>query len=132
MKPLTTSPLRALTLALLLGTFISATIVPTVSAGPTSCVPVPAGLVGWWSGEGSALDSTGTNNGTLQGGASFLPGVVGQAFNFSPANGTVIVPDSTSLRLTSQLTIEAWINTRGTGSDYSIVAKNGGTGGDRG
>ena len=37
---------------------------------PGSCLPAAAGLVGWWPGDGNANDITGTNNGTLQGGAT--------------------------------------------------------------
>jgi hypothetical protein len=79
---------------------------------PPNCIPPPSGLVGWWPGQGNANDLTGANNGTLSGGVTFINGEVGQAFNFNPASGTVIVPDSPSLRLTNQLTIEAWINAR--------------------
>jgi hypothetical protein len=99
---------------------------------PPPCTPPVAGLVSWWPGEGGANDVVSTNNGTLQGGATFVAGLVGQAFNFDPASGTVIVPDSASLRLTSQLTIEAWIKTRGTSTDYSIVSKMGGAAGNNG
>ena len=94
-------------------------------APPANCTPAPAGLVGWWAGEGNALDSAGGNNGTLQGDTTFAPGIVGQAFNFDPASGTVIVPDSPSLRLTNQLTIEGWINTWANTDPggYAIVSK---------
>jgi hypothetical protein len=103
-----------------------------VVRGGGSCTPPATDLVSWWRGEGNAYDGAGGNSGTLQGGATFAVGMVGQAFNFNPASGTVIVPDASSLRLTNQLTIEAWINTRGTSTDYGIVSKVGGTGGDNG
>jgi hypothetical protein len=92
---------------------------------PSNCIPPPSGLVGWWPGEGNANDVLGTNNGTLSGGVTFTNGRVNQAFNFYPAGGTVIVPDSPSLRLSDQLTMEAWINTRTlSGPDgYVIVSK---------
>ena len=99
---------------------------------PNNCVPAPAGLVSWWQGEGNALDSADSNNGTVQGGASFAPGMVGQAFSFDSSDGTVIVPDSPSLRLTNELTIETWINNSGTNSDRAIVSKIGGIGGNNG
>jgi DNA-binding beta-propeller fold protein YncE len=98
---------------------------------PVCAVP-PVGLISWWRGEGDASDSAGANNGTLQGGATFTVGEVGQAFSFNPVNGTVIVPDSSSLRLTNQLTIEAWINTRSTNADHGIVSKVGGVAGNNG
>ena len=92
---------------------------------PPACAPPSADLVSWWAAEGNALDSADSNNGTLQGATTFAPGMVGQAFNFNPASGTVIVPDSPSLRLTSQLTIEGWINTRANTDPggYAIVSK---------
>ena len=116
---------------ILLGTIISATIVLTAFGDPTNCAPPPTGMVGWWRGEGDCLDAAGTNNGTLQGGASFALGEVGEAFSFNPVSGTMIVPDSSSLRLTNQLTIEAWINARSIGdpNGYGLVSKVGGAGG---
>ena len=32
------------------------------------CNPAPAGLIGWWPGDGNANDVAGTNNGALRGG----------------------------------------------------------------
>ena len=86
---------------------------PSGVTPPTNCVPAPTGLVSWWPGEGNANDAAGLNNGTVQPGTTFAPGVVGQAFSFNAATGdTVDVPDSASLRLTNQLTVEAWIKAR--------------------
>jgi hypothetical protein len=48
-----------------------------------TCVPPPAGLVSWWPGDGNAQDIIGPNDGTLQGGATFAPGVVGEAFKLN-------------------------------------------------
>lgn len=76
-----------------------------------TCTPAPVGLVSWFAADGNALDSRSRNNGTLQGGATFAAGKVGQAFQF-PANGSseVDVPDSPSLNFTNALTVEAWVN----------------------
>jgi hypothetical protein len=46
-----------------------------------TCVQPPTGLVAWWPGDGNALDIIGPNNGTLVDGATFNPGLVGQAFS---------------------------------------------------
>jgi hypothetical protein len=113
------------------GSVTSSNAVLAVLPAPPCATP-PVGLVSWWSAEGNARDAVARNNGTLQGRATFSPGMVGQAFNFNPASGTVLVPDSPSLRLTNQLTIEGWINTRGTNTDYGIVSKVGGAAGNNG
>jgi hypothetical protein len=53
------------------------------------CVPVPAGLVSWWPGDGHALDIGGAgNDGTLLGAATYGGGMVGDAFLFDGVEGT--------------------------------------------
>jgi len=56
------------------------------------CPPLPDGLIAWWRGEGNVEDFTGANPGTLSGSVTFAPGKVGQAFNFSGADGYVALP----------------------------------------
>ena len=74
-----------------------------------ACVPSPAGLVGWWPGEGNANDIIGTDNGILQGGATAnAAGEVGQAFSFDGTNGYVQIPDSSAFHLAT-LTVECWV-----------------------
>lgn len=73
-----------------------------------SCVPAPAGLVSWWPGDGNANDIAGTNNGTLQDGATFAAGEVGQAFSLS-GGSYVDVPNAASLNLTQAISVQAWI-----------------------
>lgn len=88
--------------------------VPTgtgVAAGG-ACVPSPPSLVSWLPADGNASDSTGGNNGTLQGSANYATGKVGQAFQFDGTSAYVQVGNRANLRLTSGITIEAWINPR--------------------
>ncbi len=74
-----------------------------------SCLPAPAGLVGWWTGDGNANDSVGPDNGSLQSGASIsAAGLVGQAFSFDGVSSFVSIPDYTILRPTN-FTVEAWV-----------------------
>ncbi len=78
-----------------------------------SCFSAPDGLVGWWAGDGNALTLVGTNNGTLQAGATATnAGVVGTAFTFDGTNNFVQIPDSPVLRQTN-FTIEAWVRFSG-------------------
>jgi hypothetical protein len=94
-------------------------------AWSADCVPPPSGLVAWWPGEGHANDIAGTNNGTLVNGATFARGQVGSAFSFNGGLDSVVVPDSDSLRFTTEFTIEAWINPSSTNVDQAIVSKVG-------
>jgi hypothetical protein len=82
------------------------TLVPVAAQG--ACDPPPAGLVGWWRGEGNAIDAIGTNNGTLANGASFTVGKVGQAFVFAGSGEAVQLGNPAGLQL-QDFTIETWI-----------------------
>jgi alpha-tubulin suppressor-like RCC1 family protein len=77
-------------------------------ASAVNCTPPPAGLIGWWQGEGNALDIVGGYNGILTNGVTFTNGVVDQAFSFDGTNGFVQVPNAPALD-PSNLTIESWI-----------------------
>ncbi len=82
---------------------------PVLSVCAADCVPAPAGLSAWWPGDSSANDLTGTNNGTLQGGATAAAtGRVGSAFGFNGTNSFVQFPDSPVFHPAS-FTIEAWV-----------------------
>jgi hypothetical protein len=79
-----------------------------VEGAGSNCVSAPAGLIGWWTGEGNADDAVGTNNGTLVGGTTFANGEVGQAFSFDGANQYVAIETAESL--TGAFTVEFWFN----------------------
>ncbi|MCC7261594.1 MAG: hypothetical protein IT369_03635 [Candidatus Latescibacteria bacterium] len=85
---------------------------PNAAQAQTSA-PIPSGLVSWWRGEGNANDSQGSNNGTLLGGISFAPGMVGQAFSLDGSSGYVRVPASPSLPTgNAPRTLMLWVYTR--------------------
>ncbi|HVM49309.1 MAG TPA: LamG-like jellyroll fold domain-containing protein [Candidatus Acidoferrum sp.] len=73
------------------------------------CVPPPLNLVSWWRAEGDCLDEAGSNNGSLQSGAAFTTGRVGQAFSFNGAGAYVKVPKAPSLDVGAQVTVEFWM-----------------------
>jgi Leucine-rich repeat (LRR) protein/uncharacterized protein YpmS len=84
-----------------------------------SCFNAPSGLIGWWPGDGNANTIFGTNNGSLQGGATATaPGMVNTAFSFDGTNSFVQIPDSPLLHPTN-LTIEAWVLFTGLDSQAS-------------
>jgi uncharacterized protein YjdB len=63
----------------------------TLTVSQPSCIAAPAGLVGWWTGDGNTVDIAGNNAGTLQNGASYGPGEVGQAFAFGGNGASLLV-----------------------------------------
>jgi hypothetical protein len=94
-------------------------------AWSADCVSPPAGLVGWWQGEGNAADIADANNGTLHNGVGFASGKVGQVFVFNGTSSYVEVPDSPSLRLTNELTIEFWVKRQDLNATDTIINKGG-------
>jgi hypothetical protein len=73
--------------------------------------PGPTGLISWWRAENNATDSVGPHHGTLQNGAAFAPGKVGQAFSLNGANQYVVIGDPVppSLQIQNEITLSAWI-----------------------
>lgn len=102
--------LLALTIFCSLFTTTSSTklISPSRTQSTQNCVSPPSGLVSWWPGDGNANDIQDGNNGTLQG-ATFTPGLVGQAFSFDGVNDYVAISNAPSLTLNAQFTIEFWM-----------------------
>src|SRR3989338_305175 len=74
-----------------------------------TCVEPPSGLVSWWPGEGNADDIVNGNDGALQNGVTFAPGMVGQAFSFDGVDDFVSVPDSANQK-PAVLTVATWFN----------------------
>jgi ELWxxDGT repeat protein len=79
---------------------------PVVSLAP------PAGLVGWWTGDGSAEDLIGLNDGLAQNGATYATGRVGQAFSLDGINDRVRILFSGGFDFTpgGQFTLETWVS----------------------
>jgi hypothetical protein len=74
------------------------------------CTSPPSGMVGWWSGDGHPFDLVGSNNGTLQGAATYADGKVEKAFSFDGLTNFVSVPYTPSLDFTDgDFSIDAWV-----------------------
>jgi hypothetical protein len=87
------------------------TIYQQGSPAHCGCVAPPSGLVSWWPGDGNVNDVAGGNNGMDPGGVTFAPGAVGQGISLTGAtNSYVQVADAANLRLTTAITMEAWVN----------------------
>jgi len=90
------------------------------------------GLVGYWKfdeGSGSiAVDSSGHGNtGTLYNGPVWVDGIHGKALSFDGASTYVRIEDSSSLDVTTQVTVEAWVYPRAytsnVGHDAHIISR---------
>jgi hypothetical protein len=85
-------------------------------------------MISWWPGDGNADDIQDENDGTLQNGATFASGKVGQGFSLDGVDDYVDVVDATNLK-PDQLTVDAWIQGSVLPSiHYFIVAKSGSSG----
>ena len=100
---------------------------PASAGSSPSGLASPPGLVAWWPGDGDASDIAGTNPGVVKNGASFLPGIVGQAFALS-GGAYVEIPNSASLHFTGSnpMTVELWAYRTGTGTVMELIHKRAG------
>jgi hypothetical protein len=107
----------------------TASISPVPPAAPLSFTAVnPAGLVAAFSfseGTGTSVaDLTGTGNtGVISGATWTSGGRYGKALSFDGVSNWITVNDSASLDLTTNMTIEAWINPASTTGWRSVIYK---------
>jgi hypothetical protein len=80
---------------------------PVLTCTPV-CLAPPVGMVSWWPGDDHANDIVDGNHGTLEGNATFAPGVVGQGFSLDGDGDYVLVPDSGNLNITGDVTVDLW------------------------
>jgi hypothetical protein len=102
----------------------------TAASVPSACTPVPLGMVGWYPGDGNADDiSTTRNDGMLKGGATFAPGIVGQAFSLNGTDAYVQAPANVAQDPTTAGSLDAWVYFNqlpsGAGHPMEVIAKGG-------
>ena len=90
------------------GIFLFVTVMLPGHAAAQTCVESPAGLVSWWPGDGNAEDIQNGNDGTLMNGASFAPGMVGEAFSLDGVDDHVLIGNPANLQL-QDFTIDLWV-----------------------
>lgn len=96
----------------------------TGKCSPTA-TDVPANLIGWWAGDGSAKDQSATgNHGTFQGSEKFDVGKSGQAFVFDGSSYVNIPHTAVYDTMTTSFSIETWIKVNSfAGDDDTIISK---------
>jgi len=81
-------------------------------------------VVSSWDAEGDATDSSGGNDGTLMGGASFAVGVDGQGFLFDGVDDFVLIGNPVDLQVSDMLfAVSAWVRADSLGTDLTILGK---------
>jgi hypothetical protein len=78
-------------------------------------------MISWWPSDGNANDIQDGNHGTLQNGATFAAGKVGQAFSFDGIDDLVSTPLTVSYG--GGATFDAWVSTT---DDAGLVISDGG------
>ncbi len=90
------------------------------------CTTPPTNMISWWTGDDTAQDLYGNNDGTLQSGTTYVSGVVNKAFLFDGVNDVVVVPDSDDLDLTGDMTLELWVKQTEFDNVFHTVISKGG------
>jgi hypothetical protein len=78
-----------------------------ISGFSSKVVAAPAGLIGWWAGDGNAKDVVGFNDGVATS-IGYASGKVGQAFRFVGTNSFIRVPNQPAFNTISNLSLECW------------------------
>lgn len=93
----------------------------------TSCAAISSDRISRWKGDGTADDDIGSNHGTLVNGASYAPGLVGQAFQLVLGVYTqhVEIPHHPSLSFATDqpMSIDLWVNRTNWGGNRYLLAK---------
>lgn len=89
--------------------FLLAGLFAQTPALAQTCVDAPAGLISWWTGDGTTDDLLGVNNGTPEGGIGYQPGVVGDAFSLDGIDDAVLLPDMDAELPSIGFTYTAWV-----------------------
>ncbi|MEE8046843.1 MAG: LamG-like jellyroll fold domain-containing protein, partial [Dehalococcoidia bacterium] len=95
------------------GSVPASAVEPTATATSTPFTSsITAGRIGYWSGDGSAQDGDGHNDGIAFGGVTYIDGVFGQAFSFD-GSGYIEVGDLAEFEITenSSMSVSGWFKT---------------------
>ena len=102
-------------------------------AGPVCAAP-PAGLRGFWRGDGDGRDSvTPGTDAEVYGNVSYGPARVGEGFVFDGDSGLVSIPDTSGALRPATMTVSAWVKFNsldsaaagGTGAQFVVFKRKG-------
>lgn len=99
-----------------------------VLPAPVAAAAPPAGLTGWWTGDGANVvaspDLAGINAGALNGTVTYAAGRVGNAFGFPGLGSSFVnIPNAAALNSTTA-TWSFWIRSTQTGDYIGLVGKH--------
>lgn len=92
--------------------------------GAQVCIQPPAGMTGWWPGDGNTNDIIGGRNAFLRDNATTGPGLVDGAFVLDGTGDFVEVPHDTALNVgTGDFTVDLWVNFNTTDGEQVLIEK---------
>ena len=94
--------------------------------GPAPIQP-PAGMVGWWPGDGNAEDIVGGNHGAPPF-ADFVEGMAQQGFGLDGISDHILVPDNNgAFNITGDVTVDLWAKRTAFGAEFGneMISKSG-------
>ncbi|PWU11411.1 MAG: hypothetical protein C5B50_23380 [Verrucomicrobia bacterium] len=89
------------------------------------CLSQPAGLIGWWQGEGNAYDAVAGRNGVTYGNLAFTNGEAGQAFLFNASDAEVALGNWFAL---TNFSVSLWVYPAASQQWYANILDDYGTG----
>ena len=108
--------LRRLYIILIFAILLLCTSIVSAQIATPQCVMSPAGLVAWFSANGTQIvdrvlnevdPDTSHYGGLWQ--ATYEPAIAGNGFSLNGVNARVVIPDANYLDLTGSFTLDAWI-----------------------
>lgn len=100
-----------------IGIFVFVLSLVHVQAAPVlaqkqGCMPAPSDMVAWWPGDSvtAANDIVGKSHGDMLGGASLVPGLVGDSFGFDGVDDLVVIPYTDAISTPGPFSLEFWFS----------------------
>jgi hypothetical protein len=86
------------------------------------CIPPPSGMTDWWPGDGDANNWLSGHHGVIQGGLTFTPGEVAEAFTFNGVDAAVKFGAAGNFA-TSDFSVDFWIRSAPAAHQEGVLEK---------